>query len=130
MITFNKKYFGLAVLIFLVEIAIALFVHDNFIRPYIGDLLVVVLIYCFIKSFLKLPVLTVALFVLIFSFSIEILQFLNIVEKLGLENSKTAKIVIGTSFNWLDLLAYLIGIGFVLITEKYWVAKKLKARSD
>ncbi|MBT4729472.1 MAG: DUF2809 domain-containing protein [Bacteroidetes bacterium] len=130
MITFNKKYFGLAVLIFLVEIAIALFVHDNFIRPYIGDLLVVVLIYCFIKSFLKLPVLTVALFVLIFSFSIEILQFLNIVEKLGLENSKTAKIVIGTSFNWLDLLAYLIGIGFVLITEKYWVAKKLKARPD
>ncbi|MBT4969798.1 MAG: DUF2809 domain-containing protein [Bacteroidetes bacterium] len=130
MITFNKKYFGLAVLIFLVEIAIALFVHDNFIRPYIGDLLVVVLIYCFIKSFLKLPVLTVALFVLIFSFSIEILQFLNIVEKLGLENSKTAKIVIGTSFNWLDLLAYLTGIGFVLITEKYWVAKKLKARSD
>ncbi|MBT3301147.1 MAG: DUF2809 domain-containing protein [Bacteroidetes bacterium] len=130
MITFNKKYFGLAVLIFLVEIAIALFVHDNFIRPYIGDLLVVVLIYCFIKSFLKLPVLTVALFVLIFSFSIEILQFLNIVEKLGLENSKTAKIVIGTSFNWLDLLAYLTGIGFVLITEKYWVAKKLKARPD
>ncbi|RVT71725.1 DUF2809 domain-containing protein [Flavobacterium sufflavum] len=127
MITFNKNYFGFAVLIFCVEIMIALFVNDNFVRPYFGDVLVVILIYCFLKSFLKLSVLVTALAVLAFSFAIEFLQFLNIVEKLGLEKSKIARTVIGTSFAWTDLLAYIVGIAIVLLTEKYWLKKELKA---
>ena len=123
MITFNKNYFGLATLVFGIEVLIALYVTDTFVRPYLGDVLVVILIYCFLKSFLKLPVLTVALFVLALSFAIEFLQFLNIVEKLGLENSKVARTVIGTSFSWTDLLAYIIGIAIVLLTEKYLLKK-------
>ena len=123
MITFNKNYFGLATLVFVIEVLIALYVTDTFVRPYLGDVLVVILIYCFLKSFLKLPVLTVSLFVLALSFAIEFLQFLNIVEKLGLENSKVARTVIGTSFSWTDLLAYIIGIAIVLLTEKYLLKK-------
>lgn len=123
MITFNKNYFGLATLVFGIEVLIALYVTDTFVRPYLGDVLVVILIYCFLKSFLKLPVLTVALFVLALSFAIEFLQFLNIVENLGLENSKVARTVIGTSFSWTDLLAYIIGIAIVLLTEKYLLKK-------
>ena len=123
MLTFNKKYFGLTFLIFAIEVLIALFVHDTIIRPYIGDVLVVILIYCFIKSFLKLPVLTVALFVLLFSFSVEFLQYLNIVEKLGLQNSKIARTVIGTSFAWIDLGCYIAGIIIVLIAEKGYAKK-------
>src|SRR5687768_15749427 len=87
MLTFHKNYFGLAVVIFAIEVLIALFVRDNFVRPYLGDVLVVILIYCFIRSFLRLPVFTVAVFVLLFSFTIEFLQYLNIVETLGLEKS-------------------------------------------
>lgn len=130
MITFNKNYFGFAVLIFCVEIMIALFVNDTFVRPYLGDVLVVILIYCFLKSFLKLPVLVASLLVLAFSFAIEFLQFLNIVEKLGLENSKIARTVIGTSFSWMDLLAYIVGIAIVLIVEKYWLKKEIKAKAN
>ncbi len=118
MITFNKKYFSIAILLFIVEILIALYVHDEIIRPYIGDVLVVILIYCFIKSFLRLPVLPVAVFVLLFSFSVEFLQYLQIVEKLGLQNSKIARTVIGTSFAWIDILCYIVGIAIVLIAEK------------
>jgi hypothetical protein len=88
--------------------------------------LVVILIYCFLKSFLKLPVLTVALFVLLFSFTIEFLQFLNIVEKLHLEKSKMARTVIGTSFSWIDLLTYIIGIAIVIIIEKYWLKNEIR----
>jgi hypothetical protein len=120
MFTFNKNYFGLAILIFIIEVLIALFVHDRFIRPYLGDVLVVILLYCFLKSFLKLSVLTAALGVLIFSFMIEFLQFLHIVEKLHLEESKFARTVIGTSFSWIDLLTYVVGISIVIIIEKYW----------
>ncbi len=119
MLTFNKNYFAFTILIFCIEVVIALFVNDSFIRPYLGDVLVVILIYCFLKSFLKLPVVVVAIFVLIFSFTIEFLQFLNIVEKLGLEKSKIARTVIGTSFSWMDLLAYVTGIIIVLVVEKY-----------
>lgn len=126
MLTFNKNYFGFAVLIFFIEVLIALFVDDNFVRPYLGDVLVVILIYCFLKSFLQLPVLAVAIFVLIFSFAIEFVQFLNIVEKLRLEKSKIARTVIGTSFSWIDLLTYIVGIAIVIIVEKYWFKKEIK----
>lgn len=122
---FQKNYFIPTLLLFLIEVLIARFVHDPFIRPYLGDVLVVILIYCFIQSFVKLPVLKVALFVLLFSFTIEFLQYLNIVQKLGLENSKIAQTVIGTSFSWIDLLTYIIGIAIVIIVEKYWLKKKI-----
>jgi uncharacterized membrane protein YfcA len=56
LVKFNKTYFALAMLIFGIEILIAKFAHDQIIRPYIGDLLVVILIYCFVKSFLDTPV--------------------------------------------------------------------------
>jgi hypothetical protein len=124
MLTFNKNYFVFAILFFLIEVLIALFVNDNFIRSYLGDVLVVILIYCFLKSFLKLPILPVAIFVLIFSFTIEFLQFLNVVEMLHLENSKIAKIVIGTSFSWIDLLTYMVGIAIVIVVEKYGLKKE------
>lgn len=126
MLTFNKKYFGFTLLIFLIEILIALFVNDNFVRPYLGDVLVVILIYCFIKSFLKLPVLNVAAFVLIFSFTVEFLQFFDIVEKLHLEKSKIARTVIGTSFSWIDLLTYIAGFTIVLLIEKYYPKKLIR----
>ena len=123
MLKFNRRYFGLFSLIFTVETLIALYVHDNFIRPYFGDVLVVILIYCFVKSFLNLRVITAAILVLLFAFTIEFLQYLNIVEKLSLQNSKIARTIIGTSFSWFDMLSYISGIFFVLLAE-YLFRKK------
>jgi hypothetical protein len=119
MLTLNKSYLAIAILIFCIEVLIALFVRDNFVRPYVGDVLVVILIYCLMRSFLNVPVFPLAVFVLVFAFTIEFLQYLNIVEKLGLEKSKIARTVIGTLFEWIDLLAYMIGVVIVLLVEKY-----------
>jgi len=130
MLTFNKGYFTLFILILVIEIYIALFIHDHFIRPYLGDVLVVILLYCFLKSFLRLSVLTAALIVLVFSFSIEFLQLINIVELLQLEKSLLARTVIGTSFSFGDLLAYMAGIGIIVMVEKYWLKKGLKSVSE
>lgn len=118
MLTFNKAYLALSVLLFVTEILIALFVHDSFIRPYVGDALVVILIYCLVKSFLNLPVYLVCLVTLAFAYTIEFMQYLKIVETLRLEKSTLARIVLGTSFSKLDLLAYTVGIFIVWITEK------------
>jgi uncharacterized protein DUF2809 len=115
MLKFQLKYFIATIILFLVEVFIALFVHDKFIRPFFGDVLVVILIYCFIKSFINSPVVITAIAVLLFAYTIEVLQYFNIVKILGLQNSVSAKIVIGTSFECTDLLAYTFGVGLVIL---------------
>ncbi|WP_442787849.1 DUF2809 domain-containing protein [Flavobacterium suncheonense] len=124
MLTLNKNYLALTVLLFILETVIALYVHDQFIRPYLGDVLVVILIYCFVKSFLKVPAFPAAFGVLLFACGVEVLQYFNFVTVLGLENHKVARIVLGSSFDWQDLLAYLGGFGLLLFFENRSVLKK------
>lgn len=114
---FNQKYFISAVGFFVIEILIALFVNDRIVRPYIGDFLVVILIYCLVKAFFNFSVIQMAIGVLLFSYLVEILQYFKVVELLGLQRSKFARIIIGTSFEWVDLVAYTAGIGLVLFIE-------------
>lgn len=114
---FHRKYFFLLILLFATEVFIAVYLHDALIRPYGGDFLVVILIYCFVKSFLNTPVMVTALAVLLFSYLIETLQYFHLVDMLGLEKSTIARVVIGTSFAWTDLLAYTLGVLLVLTVE-------------
>jgi hypothetical protein len=92
---FNWLYFALTVLILVIEVLIAVYLHDGFIRPYAGDFLVVILIYCFVRSFLQTPVMPMALAVLVFSYLVETLQYFNFVKLIGLEHSRIARIIIG-----------------------------------
>ncbi|TKC12221.1 DUF2809 domain-containing protein [Pedobacter polaris] len=124
-IEFNKKYFTIAVLLFLVEVIIGLYVHDTIIRPYVGDVLVVILLYCFVKSFFNTPVFITAIAVLIFSYVIETLQYFQYVKLLGLGDSNFANIVMGNYFAWNDIIAYTIGILMVLLLENNWRGKKI-----
>ena len=120
MLRLQKKYLFLAVLLFMVEVMIAVFVHDQFVRPFGGDFLVVILLYCFVKGFWDAPVLKVAVGVLLFSYLIEVMQYFHIVKILGLEHSKIATIVIGNAFEWTDILAYTLGVLVVLWAERIW----------
>ncbi len=117
MFRFHKKYFILAVILFFIEVFIALYVRDAVIRPYGGDYLVVMLLYCFIKSFVDARVRIVAYGVLLFSYVLEVLQYFNIVTLLGLQDNKIASTVIGTGFAWTDLLAYTLGVLTILWFE-------------
>jgi len=118
MLTFQKKYALIALLLFFIEVYIAIFVRDRFVRPYVGDFLVVILIYCFIKSFLNADVLKTALSLLIFSYLVELSQYFKLIIHLHLQNSRLAKIILGSSFQWFDILAYTMGIIVVLGIEK------------
>lgn len=119
MFNFKKNYFILFLLLLATEFLIALYAHDNFIRPFVGDLLIVILIYCFVKNFLNTKFFPTAIAVLIFSFVVEGLQYLKIVNILGLQNNRLASIIIGTTFQWTDILAYILGIGVVILAEKF-----------
>jgi uncharacterized membrane protein YvlD (DUF360 family) len=122
MIKLNIRYLSLTVLFFAIETTIALFIHDNFIRPFVGDVLVVMLIYCFVKSFVNWPVKPVIIGVLIFSFFIEYLQYLNFVNTIGLQNSRLANTVLGNSFAWEDVLCYCAGALLVMFGETFLVS--------
>jgi Protein of unknown function (DUF2809) len=121
MFKFYPKYFYTTVLIFLVEVFIGVFVHDGFIRPFVGDLLVVILIYCFIKSFWKIrPNIAIA-GVFIFACIVEGLQYLNIIDILGIRQYKLLVIILGSSFDWNDILAYASGSAILLWWENKFI---------
>lgn len=115
----RKNYFlgflGLLVL----EIAIARFVNDNFIRPYLGDFLVVILLYCFLMAISRISVFKGLLVVLLFSFAVELFQLINIVKVMQYQPPEVVMIVLGSSFSILDLLAYSLGILTCFLLEFY-----------
>ena len=115
---FQKQYFIVAVLLFIIEVLIAAYVHDKIVRPYVGDFLVVILLYCFVKSFWNGSTLLTGVSVLLFSYLIEISQYFHLVNLLGLQKSRLATIVLGSSFEWIDLIAYTVGIAVVIFIEK------------
>jgi hypothetical protein len=120
MFKFSSNYFILAILLLAAEIYIGMYVHDSFIRPVGGDFLVVILLYCLVKSFINIKARYAAGAVLLFSYGVETLQYFNIVEKLKLTKYELAKILFGTSFSWLDMLAYTLGIMLVVFVEWQW----------
>lgn len=95
--------------LFLVEVLIALFVKDAIIRPYGGDFLAVIMLYFFGRALTKWSPLIVAIAALGIAFLIEIGQYLNMLAWLGLEDNTLARVVLGSSFEWGDMLAYTLG---------------------
>lgn len=119
-----------------IEVLIALFVNDAFVRPYLGDVLVVIVLYCLVGAFLpqriwkrlfqtSLPILPGIVF--LFAALVEFLQGIHIVERLGLEQNATANTIIGTSFDWKDLLCYLTGC--VMLAGWEWLIRRKISQS-
>lgn len=113
----NKTYLTVTITLLIVEVLIALFLKSGFIRHTFGDYLVVILMYCFFKSFIKGKPFYVAIVILAFSFAIEFLQLVNILKPLNLQNNHLAKLILGSTFQFSDLVAYTLGIVTVLIIE-------------
>lgn len=110
----RTKYFLGFLFLLIVEILVARFVKDKFIRPYLGDFLVVILIYCFVMAASKLPVFRGLLMVFLFSFAVEFFQLVDISEILQYHPSMIA---MGSSFSIWDLLAYSLGLLICLLAE-------------
>ena len=116
--TFNLKYFLLFVITFCAEILIATLWKDIFfVRAYLGDVFVVMLIFYFIKSFIKTSSTPLIIGLFFFSCFIEILQYFHFAEWLGFGDSKIMMIILGNSFSWIDIICYLAGAIILLIQE-------------
>jgi len=105
-LTFNKNYFIAFIILFLIELAT------------FGDFLVVILLYCLFKSFIKFGIWPIAITTLGIAYGIEFLQLTDFLAYLGLGENKLANIIFGNSFSAQDLVAYTLGIITVLVLEK------------
>lgn len=121
---FSPKYLLAAIALFVIEICIALFIKDKLIRPFVGDVLVVVLIYCFVRIFADIPCRIAAFGVFIFACLIEILQYFDYVKLLHLENNRVLSVMLGRTFEWSDFAAYFVGFLLVILIEKFYERDK------
>lgn len=117
---FNKNYLVLAHTLFLIELAIAFIIKTGFIRYTFGDYLVVILLYAIFRGCTNLSVWTSAIVVLLIAYSIEVLQLTNALNLFNLEDSFTAKLILGSTFHMSDIAAYTLGINTVLLIEFYY----------
>ena len=118
MFHFSIRPFLVATGLLLTEVGIALYVHDQIIRPYAGDLLATIFLYCLARSFVRARPGRTLVVVLLISYLIEGLQYLDLLRYLGWERSQLARVVLGTHFAWGDLLAYSLGAGVVLAAQR------------
>lgn len=116
---FHRGYALATLIIFLIEVVIALFVRDAFIRPYGGDILAVILVYLGFRAVTNLNINKAVGAALGVAFAVELAQALNLITTLGLADNKLASVVLGTSFAWGDIAAYIAGAIAVLLIERW-----------
>ncbi len=118
-----RVIYGVSFLLVLAtEIFIALFVRDNFIRPYVGDMLVTVLICCFVRFFIPKKFSMAPLFVFLFSTLVEIGQYFDFIKLLGLDNNLFLSTLLGRTFSVADIICY--GIGCVVFAVFDYIIKR------
>ncbi|WGD35157.1 DUF2809 domain-containing protein [Olleya sp. YS] len=116
-ISINTLYLKLTGIVLLIEIAIALFLKEGFIRFTVGDFLASILVYTLLRSFLKIKHIYIAIIALVISFSIEFLQMFNFLDYLGVRGNSIIAILLGSHFSIEDLIAYALGVITIFIID-------------
>ena len=123
----NVKYFSAFIVLFALVIFIAAFVTNTFVRFHLGDVIIVILIYCFIKSFIRNEIKLLWLYIFTFATLVEIGQFFNLVDLLGLSENRLARIIIGATFDIWDIVCFFVGCATIWMFET--IVKKRYVRS-
>lgn len=110
-------YLGIFVLLFICEILIARFYFSDFVRSYLGDVFVVILLWSFVRILVPEKIRLLPLWVFIFACLIETGQYFNYTELLGVSKYPLLCTLMGTSFAWGDILSYLAGCAVCGILE-------------
>ncbi len=109
-------YFLIAILLFIIEILIAKYV-SGWIRSYLGDVLVIMLIYSAIMAIIELNKNLVVLLTIILAFAIEFSQYFKLAEQLGFEQGSVPYIILGNTFSVEDLMCYTLGCLIIFLVE-------------
>lgn len=122
----KKRFFNFILfMIFLaIEVLIALYVHDDFVRPYLGDVLVVVVLYFFVRIWIPEKYRWLPGVIFVFAAAVEVLQYFRLVEILGVENNVFLRTILGSTFDFKDIVCY--GVGCLLLGFCEWIGYKRK----
>lgn len=105
------------------EVAIGLFAHDNFIRPFFGDVLITPLLCCLVRAAVPDKPRWLAVYVFIFATAVEFSQLMGLADLLGITN-QFLRILMGTSFDVRDILCYAVGCVAFFIAEEYFLRRR------
>ncbi|MDV7106258.1 DUF2809 domain-containing protein [Vibrio sp. TH_r3] len=117
MIKLNKGSLIKALLLLIVLVYIALYIKGDFVRAYFGDFLVVIFIYYFVRAFIDITPYKLIISVVLFSYLVELAQYFDVLYLLGLNENPAVSIVIGTTFDWIDILIYSLGGTFIALVH-------------
>ena len=115
----RRLIFGIITAALLItEVLIGMYA-GGWIRSYLGDVLVVILLYTLFRTIIpdkpeKWYILPTV--ILIFAFIVEFLQLWGFCDRFGITN-RFLRIIIGTGFSVVDLICYVVGIIPCYITE-------------
>lgn len=118
------------IVLLIVEVLIALFVHDNFVRPFIGDVIVVVLVYTFVRIFIPKRFALLPLWVFVFATVVEVLQLFQFADLLGFQDNRFMQILLGSVFDFKDILSYFAGcilLGIHEIGSRKYLSKRSRS---
>lgn len=110
--------------VFVLEVLIALFVNDSFIRPFGGDILVTVLLCLFVRAFFPVKTKLLPVYVFLFAVAVEICQYFDVVKLLDFENNVLISTLVGRSYSFIDIICYAAGCIIFFITEHIFQIKK------
>ena len=116
-------YLTVFLLLFAVEIMIGMYVHDSFVRPYVGDMLVVILLWALVRIFIPYKAVWLSAAVCIFSVIVELTQLIPLVDLLGIKN-RLMRVLMGTSFAYGDLFAYAAGCAVTAVVDVFIFHKR------
>lgn len=119
------RFAFLLIFIFLlaIEVLIALYVHDDFVRPYVGDMIVTVVVWAFARIVFPDRFKLMSLYVMIFAILVEVGQYFNYVDLLGITNPILVTMM-GTSFAWADIACYAVGCVVAAVADYIMLRKK------
>lgn len=112
----------IGIIILAIEICIAIFIKGGFIRHYIGDVLATAMLYAFGRAIFRASPINLAIVVFAISLFIEALQYLKILEILGVKSS-ILRIIFGGTFDLTDIICYLAGCILAYIFENLSMQK-------
>lgn len=107
-----------------IEVIIGAFVHDNFVRPFVGDVLVTVLL-CAMGRIVLPRWRWLPLVVMLFAAVVELSQLIELDRILGVEGTAIGT-AIGSTFDIADLICYAVGCVLFFVCEL--VIKRLNTK--
>ena len=120
------RYLLAFILLLALEVGIALYVHDGFIRPYLGDMLAVWGVYCLVRACAGRDIPLLPLYVFLFATAVECAQYFGLARLLGLSQVPVLGALLGATFDVQDFLMYFTGCA--LLALGWWAHRRRAAR--